>query len=228
MTPDQMWEGRLAARTPVPGLYLCGAATHPAGSVIAPQRAERRRGRARRRGCRARRRRLARGGRRRRHALGWIHGGGERSAVGRARRQGADPRGRLELIAADGIDEVRIARVANRARRLDRPRPSLLLHPRGAARAGAPPVLRARGGRALRGGPGRGRLCERGTGRSRSTSACRPPGRRSASGCSGSSSGCAPPGSRSCARWPGACTRAIGSGWPRVIRARSGERRVQR
>jgi phytoene dehydrogenase-like protein len=33
--PDQMWEHRLSARTPVPGLYLCGAATHPAGSVIA-------------------------------------------------------------------------------------------------------------------------------------------------------------------------------------------------
>jgi phytoene dehydrogenase-like protein len=30
-----MWEHRLPARTPVPGLYLCGAATHPAGSVIA-------------------------------------------------------------------------------------------------------------------------------------------------------------------------------------------------
>src|SRR3954452_13415301 len=35
VTPDQMWEHRLAARTPVDGLYLCGAATHPAGSVIA-------------------------------------------------------------------------------------------------------------------------------------------------------------------------------------------------
>ncbi len=35
VTPDQMWEGRLTARTPVDGLYLCGAATHPAGSVIA-------------------------------------------------------------------------------------------------------------------------------------------------------------------------------------------------
>jgi phytoene dehydrogenase-like protein len=35
VTPDQMWEHRLSARTPVPGLYLCGAATHPAGSVIA-------------------------------------------------------------------------------------------------------------------------------------------------------------------------------------------------
>jgi phytoene dehydrogenase-like protein len=33
--PDQMWENRLQQRTPVEGLYLCGAATHPAGSVIA-------------------------------------------------------------------------------------------------------------------------------------------------------------------------------------------------
>ena len=32
--PDQMWENRLASRTPVDGLYLCGAATHPGGSVI--------------------------------------------------------------------------------------------------------------------------------------------------------------------------------------------------
>jgi len=35
VTPDQMWEGRLTPRTPLEGLYLCGAATHPAGSVIA-------------------------------------------------------------------------------------------------------------------------------------------------------------------------------------------------
>ena len=35
VTPDQMWEGRFAARTAVEGLYMCGAATHPAGSVIA-------------------------------------------------------------------------------------------------------------------------------------------------------------------------------------------------
>ena len=35
VTPDQMWEGRLSPRTPLEGLYLCGAATHPAGSVIA-------------------------------------------------------------------------------------------------------------------------------------------------------------------------------------------------
>ncbi|MEX0665309.1 MAG: NAD(P)/FAD-dependent oxidoreductase [Acidimicrobiia bacterium] len=33
--PDQMWEHRFAPRTPVPGLYLCGAATHPGGSVMA-------------------------------------------------------------------------------------------------------------------------------------------------------------------------------------------------
>ncbi len=33
--PDQMWDRRLAARTPIEGLYLCGAATHPGGSVIA-------------------------------------------------------------------------------------------------------------------------------------------------------------------------------------------------
>jgi phytoene dehydrogenase-like protein len=32
--PDQMWDRRLEWRTPVTGLYLCGAATHPAGSVI--------------------------------------------------------------------------------------------------------------------------------------------------------------------------------------------------
>src|SRR4051794_2955574 len=29
VAPDQMWEHRLAPRTPVPGLYFCGAATHP-------------------------------------------------------------------------------------------------------------------------------------------------------------------------------------------------------
>ncbi|MEX0993188.1 MAG: NAD(P)/FAD-dependent oxidoreductase [Solirubrobacterales bacterium] len=33
--PDQMWERRFDHRTPVEGLYMCGAATHPAGSVIA-------------------------------------------------------------------------------------------------------------------------------------------------------------------------------------------------
>jgi phytoene dehydrogenase-like protein len=32
--PDQMWAHRFAPRTPVPGLYLCGAATHPGGSVM--------------------------------------------------------------------------------------------------------------------------------------------------------------------------------------------------
>jgi phytoene dehydrogenase-like protein len=32
--PDQMWDRRLEARPPIEGLYLCGAGTHPAGSVI--------------------------------------------------------------------------------------------------------------------------------------------------------------------------------------------------
>jgi phytoene dehydrogenase-like protein len=33
--PAQMWDGRFSPRTPIPGLYLCGAATHPGGSVMA-------------------------------------------------------------------------------------------------------------------------------------------------------------------------------------------------
>jgi phytoene dehydrogenase-like protein len=33
--PDQMWDRRLPVRTPLPGVFLCGAATHPGGSVIA-------------------------------------------------------------------------------------------------------------------------------------------------------------------------------------------------
>jgi phytoene dehydrogenase-like protein len=33
--PDQMWDCRFSPRTPVSGLYLCGAATHPGGSVMA-------------------------------------------------------------------------------------------------------------------------------------------------------------------------------------------------
>src|SRR5579864_6515572 len=33
--PDQMWRNRFGPRTPVPGVYLCGASTHPGGSVIA-------------------------------------------------------------------------------------------------------------------------------------------------------------------------------------------------
>jgi phytoene dehydrogenase-like protein len=32
--PDYMWERRLTARTPMPGVFLCGAGTHPGGSVI--------------------------------------------------------------------------------------------------------------------------------------------------------------------------------------------------
>ena len=33
--PQYMWSNRLASRTPMPGVYLCGACTHPGGSVIA-------------------------------------------------------------------------------------------------------------------------------------------------------------------------------------------------
>jgi len=32
--PAQMWSNRLTTRTPMQGLYLCGACTHPGGSVI--------------------------------------------------------------------------------------------------------------------------------------------------------------------------------------------------
>ena len=32
--PAYMWDKRLSARTPMPGFYLCGACTHPGGSVI--------------------------------------------------------------------------------------------------------------------------------------------------------------------------------------------------
>ena len=33
--PDQMWDNRFGPRTPIPGVYLCGASTHPGGSVMA-------------------------------------------------------------------------------------------------------------------------------------------------------------------------------------------------
>ena len=33
--PSNMWSRRLAAKTSMPGFYLCGAGTHPGGSVIA-------------------------------------------------------------------------------------------------------------------------------------------------------------------------------------------------
>jgi phytoene dehydrogenase-like protein len=32
--PPYMWDKRLTTRTPMPGFYLCGACTHPGGSVI--------------------------------------------------------------------------------------------------------------------------------------------------------------------------------------------------
>jgi phytoene dehydrogenase-like protein len=33
--PQYMWSNRLSPETPMPGFYLCGAGTHPGGSVIA-------------------------------------------------------------------------------------------------------------------------------------------------------------------------------------------------
>jgi phytoene dehydrogenase-like protein len=33
--PDHLWDRRLGHATPMPGVYLCGAGTHPGGSVIA-------------------------------------------------------------------------------------------------------------------------------------------------------------------------------------------------
>ena len=33
--PQYMWSNRLRSQTPMPGVYLCGACTHPGGSVIA-------------------------------------------------------------------------------------------------------------------------------------------------------------------------------------------------
>jgi phytoene dehydrogenase-like protein len=33
--PDYLWDRRLTPDTPMPGVYLCGACTHPGGSVIA-------------------------------------------------------------------------------------------------------------------------------------------------------------------------------------------------
>jgi phytoene dehydrogenase-like protein len=33
--PQYLWSNRLSARTPTKGVYLCGACTHPGGSVIA-------------------------------------------------------------------------------------------------------------------------------------------------------------------------------------------------
>ena len=32
--PEQMWDQRFSARTGIDGVYLCGAATHPGGSVM--------------------------------------------------------------------------------------------------------------------------------------------------------------------------------------------------
>jgi phytoene dehydrogenase-like protein len=34
MTPDYMWDMLLAHRTPMPGVFLCGAFTHPGGGLV--------------------------------------------------------------------------------------------------------------------------------------------------------------------------------------------------
>jgi phytoene dehydrogenase-like protein len=34
ITPEYMWDKRLAHRTPMPGVFLCGACTHPGGGVV--------------------------------------------------------------------------------------------------------------------------------------------------------------------------------------------------
>ena len=39
--PAYMWDQRLTPRTPMPGVFLCGACTYPGGSVIAHQRPQR-------------------------------------------------------------------------------------------------------------------------------------------------------------------------------------------
>ena len=101
VTPDQMWEGRLPARTPVPGLYLCGAATHPAGSVIALN------------GRNAAAAVLADPAR-----AGGRLGGSHLAAAVERRAESTRERileAACDLIAAEGIDDVRIARVATRA-----------------------------------------------------------------------------------------------------------------
>ena len=104
VTPDQMWEHRLTPRTPVPGLYLCGAATHPAGSVIALN------------GRNAAAAVLADAGAAlpepaaARRELGPV--------AATAKAEGTRERileSACDLIASDGIDDVRIARVATRA-----------------------------------------------------------------------------------------------------------------
>ena len=48
VTPDQMWEHRLTPRTPIPGFYFCGAATHPGRQRDRAQRPQRGDGGARR------------------------------------------------------------------------------------------------------------------------------------------------------------------------------------
>ena len=97
-----MWEGRLPRPHPGPRPLPVRRRHAPGRQRDRAQRTQRRRGRARRRRCRAGRR-----------LVGSRHGGRRRidaeSAPERILEAACD------LIAADGIDEVRIARVARRA-----------------------------------------------------------------------------------------------------------------
>ena len=117
-----------------------------------------------------------------------------RPAADYARRVATDARERIleaacDLIASDGIDDVRIARVANRARAS-----TALVHHYFSTREEllAQALTTRSRPRARSASPRRPRARPRPTGwRGRSTPACRCPARRSATGCCGWSSGCA-------------------------------------
>ena len=142
VTPDQMWEGQAAGADAGPRPLPLRRRDPSGGERDRAQRPQRRRRDARRPG---RGRRFRRPGH-----LDFSHGGGN---------TGADPRSRLRPDRGGG-DRRRQDRPGRDAgRRLDRARPPLLLDQGGAARAGAPALLRAGRGRALRrrGGGGRNR-----------------------------------------------------------------------
>ena len=138
------------------------------------------------------------------------------------RRARAHPRRRpVDLIASDGIDDVRIARIAHGRRRLHLARPLPLRDPRGAARAEALEYSFELAGD-VRIERGRGRRADHAERLARDDrpvpAATR--ARSSATGSSGSSSGCAPCATPSCARPPPGSTRACATGSPRRSRGR--------
>ena len=118
-----------------------------------------------------------------------------------------------DLIAADGIDDVRIARVATRARAS-----TALVHHYFSTREelleqALIHSFEAAGDERFGEEPGEGVTA---TARLAGAiaSACRSRVRRSASGCSGSSCGCEPCAIRRCSRSPRGSTGATGTGWP--------------